>query len=225
MHHDDMFTFQDSLQKFYNLLSDNDHILGFVASRNVNHLLNEVVSINLPSRTFLKKLSANPNVLLLGNFIGSPSATIFRRSHLLFDNNLRWLVDIDFYMANLNHSNSFNYLLTDEITIGISKTQITNSVRDCLKINVYEFFYILNKYKIKYVFNNTYQSAVVNLLLRFNIRNLKTIKNIYSNLPEDLSSFFSFSFQFKLYFFKRLQVLLKFLISRFSLGVINLIIL
>ena len=46
--------------------------------------------------------------LFLSNDIGDPSTTIFKKSELKFDENLKWFVDVEFYARYIKlNSNIF----------------------------------------------------------------------------------------------------------------------
>jgi len=198
MHHDDWFTHEKSLQIFYDLMHDSKFSLAFVASRNY-HLDNKsVISINMPGMDVVSQIEYNPLLLIKGNYIGAPSATIFRKSDILFDSKLIWLVDIDFYISLLLRNGKLNYSTNDAITIGISNSQITTHVINDEKINIFEFFYLLNKYSIIRVFNSEFHENVQKLILRFNLKFITDITKHYQyELPKDIRLYFGWNYKIK----------------------------
>lgn len=151
MHHDDWFTFSDSLSKFIDLLeSDNECQFAFSGSR----------QYDLSTHTFIDRAITKKQVALLfkdirllirGNYIGAPSATIFRRNNLQFDKALKWLVDIDYYIKLLQKTNSIMYTTEPLVSIGLSDSQITNSCIENKDLLCNEYLHEIHKYSL---FNN-----------------------------------------------------------------------
>jgi glycosyltransferase involved in cell wall biosynthesis len=109
MHHDDWFASPYSLRRFVRLMDAvPGAALAFSASASVdpNRHQRRVYS-PLP---WIERLRDDPRALLVGNWIGAPSATIFRSSvRARFDETLRWVVDLDFYLAVLTRAPAFAY--------------------------------------------------------------------------------------------------------------------
>ena len=99
LHHDDWFTRKDSLRKFVTMLDeDTSADFAFCATYQCDADQN-ITYLHHPNESQLAELKKNALVLFNGNFIGSPSTTIFRRrSDVSFDGKLKWVVDIDFYI-------------------------------------------------------------------------------------------------------------------------------
>ncbi|MCD1118975.1 glycosyltransferase family 2 protein [Chryseobacterium turcicum] len=194
LHHDDFFTYNHSLQIFVDLLDKNpESNFAFVASRNFDLKKNTVLSYNKPSSSKIEEIKKNPLILLNGNFIGAPSATIFRKTiSSIFDNNTIWLVDIDFYIQILLGNNNLIYSEIDAISIGSSSTQITKSVESNKAINVFEHFYLLSKWNVKKIKNSDFDHSTYLLLKKFNIKSSKEIRslNYKGSLPKDINRSF-----------------------------------
>ncbi len=104
--------------------------------------------------------------LYLGNTIGAPSATIYRKNVGNYDKNLIWLVDMDFYMNILKSNSEFIYTTEPLISIGISGSQLTEMCRGDQKLNIKEFGYIYDKYQLSD--NIKYRKKLIQILLENN---------------------------------------------------------
>jgi glycosyltransferase involved in cell wall biosynthesis len=203
LHHDDWFTYNDSLQIFVNTLENKPEAsIGFVSSKNINTEQNLIVNINSPSVNIITKIENTPSILICGNFIGSPSATIFRKNNIqYFDENLIWLVDIDAYINILKTYNSvLSFDKTDAISIGVSNSQITRECEYNIQINIYEFFYLLYKYKDGIKVNNEIIASIINYLYLFKLNSISDIRRYYIG---PLPIFLSYIFLIKKLFFKK----------------------
>ncbi|MCD0478495.1 glycosyltransferase [Chryseobacterium sp. LC2016-29] len=192
LHHDDWFTYKNSLEIFVRLLDESsDCNLAFLASKNYDVDKKTVINYNNPSLEQINKVRQSPVTLLNGNIIGAPSAVIFRKADsLLFDAKTIWFVDIDFYVQILNKNNNLKYDATDAISIGISTSQITKSVEKDKKINIFEHFYFLNKWNIQKIISSQFEHSTVQLLKKFNIYSIYQIRKLgYENpVPSDLNA-------------------------------------
>ena len=96
MHHDDWFTFDNSLEKMVKLLDENEGaVLAFSGTMQVGTKESYSRHIKREDALFIEKDWRN---LYLGNTIGAPSSVIHRRCDKRYDVNLKWLVDMEFYM-------------------------------------------------------------------------------------------------------------------------------
>ena len=177
MHHDDYFSTKDALQKIVDAL--NDYRFVFVQS---NHILDgDCISVHEPAKKEVERYIKDPKLLLLGNIIGAPSAVAYHKTLLQYDNNIKWFVDVDFYIRYIKSLDisDVNYLEEAIVNIGIDNNRVTN---DCInnKHLIYdEFFYSLKK-----GFNDNY----------FNLRDLfvcsyKFVKNYRVNSFNEVSPY------------------------------------
>jgi len=80
------------------------------------------------------------------NTIGSPSVlTILNKNPLLFDENMSWLLDCDYYKRMYDKYGEPTILNTVNVGIGIHKGQATYILSDELKTNEHD--YMLKKYE------------------------------------------------------------------------------
>jgi glycosyltransferase involved in cell wall biosynthesis len=146
VHHDDWLSSRDSLGKFVRLLDqDPEAQFGFSASSSVDPR-GRLKSIYAPASQ-VARLRLDPRSLLLGNWIGGPSATIFRRIvPARFDPRLRWVVDIDFYLEVLTIAPGFAYTAEPLVSVTDGAThQVTTDVMRDPGIEVFEWFMLYGK--------------------------------------------------------------------------------
>lgn len=160
MHHDDWFTDKNSLQRFVELLDNNPRaILAFSGTVQVESKNSFTRGISDSDVKLIKQDFRN---LFLGNTIGAPSAVIHRRTDIKYDEELTWLVDMEFYMHLLENGSTFSYTTDPLISIGISDTQLTESCINNEKINRFEYAYIYNLYKLR---STEYKEKMIDILL------------------------------------------------------------
>ena len=170
MHHDDWFADKDSLGKFVEAF-DNKPDVGFVFSRvnSINAKLNTEIQHTV-SDDFLKNLKLNPSELFFGNLIGSPSVTIIRKnSNVTFDKNLKWVVDIDFYIQCLLNT---NFIFINEVLINSVNNADHSVTNDCVnkEVEVFEYIYLYKKINISNKVNEKYVTFFKNLFKRYDVR-------------------------------------------------------
>jgi glycosyltransferase involved in cell wall biosynthesis len=190
LHHDDWFPEQDSLAKFVKMLDENPRA-DFAFSGSLNFNPEGALQFTHTAKQFqIKRLKKDPKFLFVGNFIGAPSATIFRRTlDLYFDTQFRWVVDIDFYIRALKKNIIFEYTAEPLVAIRMmSNDQVT---ADCVNDKAVQISEYLNLYeKISYNSNvNPYQFGYLWCLLeRFKIKSLKNIRECgyEKNIPVEL---------------------------------------
>jgi glycosyltransferase involved in cell wall biosynthesis len=100
IHHDDWFKSPDSLREFAHPFENKKISFAFCVSEILN-VSENTISFNRPSTEFINKIKADPKNLFNDNRIGSPSAVMFRRSDLRFDEKIKYVVDVDFYIQYL----------------------------------------------------------------------------------------------------------------------------
>jgi glycosyltransferase involved in cell wall biosynthesis len=188
LHHDDWFTRKDSLSIFVNMLDSNPEAdFGFCPSL-ICDPNQKAMRINSATDDQLLKVRNNPLFLLYGNFIGAPSATIFKRKlSLSYDSNLKWLVDMDFYINILKDNNKFSYYNEPLIcTTSGAAHQITAKCENNMEIELKEYIYLYGKYKYNSRPNIDDIKLFANLVRKYKISSILEIKNIVGNtyIPE-----------------------------------------
>ena len=152
MHHDDWFTDNDSLMKSVMLL---DHapeaLLAFCGSRQVN-LSDSSYYDRFISDSDVTLIRSDWHNLFLDNTIGAPSAVIYRNSAnaFRFDESLKWLVDMDYYMQILSQNSTFVYTIEPLTSIGLSSKQITASCISDASLIMTEYMHLYKKYSLNH---------------------------------------------------------------------------
>lgn len=159
MFSDDWFTDSKGLGAFVEMLDDNpDVMLAFCGSRQVmldgqnaegvKHVTKENTKNSYDrhaSDDFIEGLKKDYRNLFLGNQIGTPSASIYRRgsSLSLFDEESNWASDMFLYFDLLKKSGQFAYTKEPLICVGVHENQYTEtfSEKDARIYNDYRYMY------------------------------------------------------------------------------------
>jgi len=192
MHQDDYFSSSTSLSQFVQSLEDNKNsIFTFSACQDIGDKLIIDRPIQYKKISRFKK---NPYYLLYDNCIGAPSVLMYRRNNQLsFDENLVWLVDIDFYIRLLLINANVSTIHEKLISIGISQYQITSKCIDNVGLILHEYAYIYKKYH-----NNVTRRILLFQFSKYNVYNESRI--LHYGLNFNLTKIdFLFILLFKLY--------------------------
>lgn len=151
MFSDDWFTDQTSLGSFVALLDNNPKAdLAFSGSRQVRLDAGMTSYDRCAEDTFIDGLHNDYRNLFMGNQIGAPSATIYRRGNelTLFDVKSNWASDMFLYFDLLQRNAAFAYTKEPLVSIGIHDHQYTESFseRDMRIYNDYRYMY--EKYRL-----------------------------------------------------------------------------
>lgn len=203
MHHDDWFTYPNSLQIFVDMMENNcNAVLGVVSSKNVKLIDKTIINVNTPSEIWIEEICNNPLELICGNFIGSPSAVIYKNGLVInYDKNLKWFVDLEFYSNLLiNYNNKIVVNNLDAISIGVGELQISRECENNGFINIFEFFYFLNKWNITIlVANKKILEKAMDLCSKFNCNKIEDIRafGYLYDLPDDIEKVFELNKRYK----------------------------
>jgi glycosyltransferase involved in cell wall biosynthesis len=171
MHDDDWFTSEHSLSSFADAIANNPSATFlFSAYRNYYFEHSNYKNVSV-SKWWLIQMRKNPVVLFSKNIIGAPSVTILKRSMgVVYDKNLKWLVDIDYYIRVLSTAKPF-YIDKVILDIGIGKEQVT---QDCFRqrpVEIPENFYLLEKVGTEQLKNIIVYDAWWRLMRNLEIKN------------------------------------------------------
>lgn len=182
MHADDWFVSENSLSTFAEATKKNVDFI-FSAYSNIN-LQNSLSSISRLSMFELALLKKSPYNLFKKNFIGHPSTTLIRRkpNQIDYDENIKWVVDFDYYIRFLSENNDFIYINIPLINIGIHDNQVTKTSFRIREVEIPENIYLLNKLGTQHLKNIFVYDYYWRLC-----RNLEIRK------PEELSPYISIS--------------------------------
>lgn len=191
LHHDDFFTSPGSLEKYVKLLDNNPEASFAFSGTEIWFVSLNNKKKHWCSQSRLKKIKKNPDRLFFANYIGSPSATIVRKnSEVLYDENLKWLVDIDYYIRLLKKKS--NVAQTDETlicTIDGAEGQVTKSVINDSVLQIREHVYLFDKLFNPEINLKKYSLFFQLLFHKHNLRNIKELNDIYP-VPKKLEDFF-----------------------------------
>ena len=179
LHHDDWFSDKNSLAEFVHMLEENpDADFAFSASSILDNKGN-LKSIFFPNEDKITSIKKDPRALLLGNFIGTPSVTIYRRSvNKYFNPSLKWLVDIDFYIRALRQNRFFAYCSIPLVCITTgADSQVTAQCSANAKIQVFEWIYLYKKYYQRIWPNFSNIKFLWKLLNMHEVRTVKEVVN------------------------------------------------
>jgi len=196
LHHDDWFSTPFSLGTYVDLLNDHpESDIAFSASCDISASYQKVHSI---TPAVCKKISEQPESLFLGNVIGAPSVSIFRNNkNLLFDTQLIWLVDTDFYIRSLQQNHQFAYTNNVLVNIGISDFQITRSCLEKPEVRIKEKLYLYKKFELEKK-QSIYKRSLLRTLGREKIFSNSKLGHI---IPECKENVFRPLDSFKAYYF------------------------
>lgn len=146
IHCDDALSDELSLYKYVKMLNENPNADFAFSSSNMSDKNGVITNMHKPNIEKVNNLSKNIGSLFSGNFIGAPSATIHRKNNIHYDKNLKWLVDIDFYIMLLKKNPHF--VFTEEPLIIISSEgndKVTNECANDKCVLFREYLYVYNK--------------------------------------------------------------------------------
>lgn len=178
LHHDDWFSGPDSLGEFVKLLDEHPKAdFAFSASRACD-AAGDLLYVHVPRPEQLRALAREPGMLFLGNFIGAPSATLFRRCGLEFDIRLKWMVDLDFYVRLLSRNPRFVSSARPLVSITArGPGKVTEECVDNAAVEVFEALYLYRKLPLGVFGRLRSLRFLMSLLRRFGI-----------STPEDLAA-------------------------------------
>ncbi len=199
MHDDDWFADETSLQTFTNfaLKYPQTHLIfsGFTEIKSNNQKKSYI--INTAEKKLLQK---SPFNLLKKNFIGHPSTTLIKNKRQeWYDETIKWVVDIEFYIRYLKDSN-FIAIKKALINIGVHDKQVTKEVFRNPKIEIHENLYLLikiGKTSLKNIFVYDYYWR---LFRNLNMRDIQQVLLYSSNIqiPDEIKKMLHIQFQIPL---------------------------
>lgn len=159
MFSDDWFTDSTSLGTYVTLLDDHpEAVLAFAGSRQVMLDRQNISAMHHVTAAhqkeyydrhadadFIERIRRDYRNLFLGNQIGAPSATMYRRGGMLvlFDEQSSWASDMFLYFDLLEKNPVFAYTTKPLVSIGVHENQYTESFseRDMRIYNDYRYMY------------------------------------------------------------------------------------
>jgi len=180
MHHDTWFLDENSLREYINMLENNPNCDFAFSGTLCEFSSTNETKVHAADEIQRSLLSENPDILFAGNFIGSPSATIYRSTvKEQFDINLRWVVDIDFYIRVLRINKEYGF--TPKPTLvetDSNRNRITNECINSKKIELYEYIYLYNKLYRKGNKKAVYGSVIKQKFMKYGIKSIRELKDL-----------------------------------------------
>ncbi len=190
LHHDDWFALPESLAEYVRMLDEHpESDFAFSATKIVDASTG-AIQFNTPTREKLEEIRNEPASLFLGNFIGAPSATIYRSSvKEEYDKNLKYVVDIDFYIRVLNENPIFQYT-NDALICNTSGAtyQVTNTSMN-KNTQLYEYGYLYNKFYESLFKEEKYRSSFLALFKFYDVKSVNEFKEAGTEIPKPILYF------------------------------------
>lgn len=180
MHHDDWFEYPNSLEQFVNAINNQPNEKFFFCGTWIFDTQKKNKYIYKPSKLRFEFISEKPAELFHANVIGAPTTTLIHTDiQELYDENLIWLVDIEYYSRLIC---KYGVAKISEALIATSAEQpdqLTSSLKDNKQVELKEFFYCYNK--LSRIFNATNQSIlrqrILFLLQHYKVETINEIRN------------------------------------------------
>lgn len=174
MHHDDYFATADALLSFAKHTTEN---IDFIFSGYANHF--HQTDLFQPvhfSKTDSVLIGLNPWTLFASNTIGPPSVTLVRRKQAdCYDKNLKWRVDTEYYIRQLQRNSRFTHIRSVLVNVGIHESQVTKSTFLHPEVELTEGLYLLQKHGDKPLRNVLVYDAWWRLFRNLNIYKMEDV--------------------------------------------------
>lgn len=174
IHHDDWFSSPESLSGFVELLDQEpEAALAFSGTWQVTLADGGGArpKIERFSRCIGEEqkelLSRDWRNLFLGNYIGAPSAVIYRRNGLEFEGRLTWVMDTEYYMRLLQKSPHFACTKEPLVCIGVSQDQLTERCRTDGALNVFEYGFLFEEFGLRT--EKRYRDKLIAVALKYDM--------------------------------------------------------
>lgn len=216
MHHDDYFAVPHALATFISCADENEDAEFFYAGTSILYFTSKRKEVYIVDQSILSRIAEIPTYLFFKNLIGSPSVTFFRtRDVIQFDNQLKWLVDIEAYLRFLHLKKVFQIKEVLIETIA-SESQLTEVMRDNPHYELTEYLYCYRTHYRKSTLINKriLNTRLIILLNQFNIHTKSDLLPYYKNhkIPTTANVYF-----FLCRFNKRFAFSLIYRINKFNL--------
>lgn len=190
IHHDDWFTSSNSLSRYAQMLDDHPESDFAFSATSIFHSKEETYSVNSPAADKLEQLRHDRALLYFGNFIGAPSATLYRRNAgIAYDRNIKYVVDVDFYIRMLKQNPRFQYCSQTLIcTTSGARHQVTD---ECMhkEAQLFEYTYLYNKIRTGLIPEARFGNFFYSLFNQFNVKSLKEFRAAGILLPKPVFYF------------------------------------
>lgn len=146
MFSDDWFTYPESLAEFVNMLDGCPEAgLAFSNSMQVSEKASCKRTV---SEAFIPRLREDWRHIFIGNEIGAPSDTIYRRNGIKFDEKSNWASDVELYLHLLQANPRFVHTDKPLISIGLHEEQYTHSFSERDERIFQDYLFMYQKYRL-----------------------------------------------------------------------------
>lgn len=177
LHHDDWFTSAQSLGEYVKMLDEHPESDFAFSATSIFHSNDGSFTANSPDEQKLNEIKTTPFVLFFGNYIGAPSATIYRSFiREVFDRNIKYVVDIDFYIRVLTRNPIFQY---NNKTLVCTKSEASHQVTaesSNKNTQLYEYSYLYNKLRRGVYPDKRFVNFFLGMVNHYNIRSVKELR-------------------------------------------------
>lgn len=151
LHHDDWFATNSSLRRFVDEMNACPEITLAFSAANACEDDGRLIFLHQPMQSQFESFTRDPVSLQFANFIGAPSATIFRKKPgFEFDLALKWVVDIDAYLRIVGSSPRCRYISEPLVSVAANGThQVTRDFAADRIARAEEHFYLYAKHTPK----------------------------------------------------------------------------
>ena len=180
LHHDEFWNQEKNFIRYIfeviNIEKPNILILPItkLKTRRLNNYNIKISNKHLTYQNLLRFIINNPKLLLKTNIIGPPSSLIYKKNKINYDNNLKYLVDVEFYIRLLKFYNSKKIFICGEQYNLISSQNNKDSITRILKkeirnIKNNEQIFIFRKHKFNLNIYENIISIYSYLILKINL--------------------------------------------------------
>ena len=184
LHDDDWFALPQALQQFSDAIKAHPECHFFHCNYENIFLDGGHYPKPVAGKYLKDQFRRNKFTLVSRNFIGPPSVVLVHRSiDLEYDANLKWLVDIDFYMQAAQITD-FVYLPGVLVKVGVSKKQVTAYTHNIPEVEIPEALHVFKKWESQKPWKNiVYFDAWWRLMRNLNIRSLEQFQKFSGGQP------------------------------------------
>jgi len=146
MHDDDWFAGENALELFADAAKHSGKDFLFCATNRVR--LDSVQKTEEHFTGERKRLLEDSLFgLLYSNVIGHPSAVMHRKDEgIEYDPSFNWVLDIDYYIRYIEAHKGYHYIPHKLVNIGVGPGQETNKYHKNPRVEIPEYFRLLEKY-------------------------------------------------------------------------------
>lgn len=148
LHHDDWFCSPSSLGRYVAAMNSAPEVNFAFSASNACEDDGRLMFVHQPGQSDVDAFVRNPVSLQFANFIGAPSATIFRKPpDFEFDVHLKWVVDIDAYLRIVGPRPSCRYIAEPLVSVTSNGAhQVTRDFEADRVARAEEHFYLYAKH-------------------------------------------------------------------------------